>query len=271
MPPTTAAPPLNSPGRSSASPRRAGISPASPTLWLLLGCGLLAAGGCSLLPDKGGSSEQAPSRTASQPGTQSVKLSYQSDSGRLNLLTASQLPAQPRPDHRQVGFQQPTNAGIPPFAQCRLSLVAPHPQGKTGYALAVLTVLPDSVARDHSMFESVRSQVVGGGSEPGTFHSALEVWTTDVPQWQVEQLLTRLREADFFRRQRSFQTEVHLWTEIDGTSFGKPTAPIAELDALILRVRHEGRLVRRSTPTAPESWQQPLPELVRLPPVGRAG
>lgn len=254
--------PGGSPKGAPPCPRLSGFRLGS---WLLVSCGLIV-GGCSLMSTGARTaSDKAPRPESSNSA---IKLAYESESGRLNLLTAGQVSANRTVSYQQVPAQPTDGYALPPFTRCRLSLVAPHPQGKVGYALAVLTVLPESALDGESALASLWSQLAGEqAGEPSTLDSAIEIWSTDVPQWQVEQLVTRLKNEDFFRRQRVFNAEARLLTEIDGVRFGKPTAAIAELDALIVRVRRDGRLVRHSTAANRPSSGPALPELMRLPPV----
>jgi hypothetical protein len=228
----------------------------------ILGLTLLGAGCAKLSGRRTPALDAATDFNAGRPR---IKLAYATDSGRLNLLALAAPPTE-----QLVTYQATSPLTIPEFARCRLALVSPHPQGKAGYAMASLVVLPQDDQQAASTFGSLWSGLTGDDSEqPSTKDLALEVWAMELPQWQVEQLVERLKKDDFFKRQRVFDAEVQLATEINGTRFAKPAQPIAELDGLIFRIRREGRLLRRKSEVQTAGLNAPnLPELLRLPPVG---
>lgn len=203
---------------------------------------LLLNSGCSMFSGKSQpASGNQVSITSISKATAPTRLTYITDSGRLNLAAAAQGGGW----NRQVSFEQ-SGSAIPEFAECRVTVVSPHPLGVPGMA-QVYVMFTEEAEEESSGIGAFWSRMTGGAEESNEKSSARrEVWTMNIPAENVEKLVERLRKDRFFVREKQFNAEATLLTEIDGRRFGKPTAGIAELDALALRARQQGRLAFHS-------------------------
>ena len=248
---------------------------------LLLAIGmLLLSAGCSALSGKSASKNAADSVSATS-AKRSIRLSYETDSSRLNLLARSDgSVAQGVAGESRAGEAQRGDA-VPGFTECRVNVIVPHPRGVPDMAeVRVMFAVDLDGDGDVSTIGSIWSRVTRSeapdSSDAASAPKPREVWKMDIPAWQVEALVDRLRDAQFFRRQTELKSEAELATVIDGVRFSKPTAAIVELDALAVRIRREGRLTcRTGMPTqrlvgAPRATGlPPVAGLSRLPAVDR--
>lgn len=171
--------------------------------------------------------------TAPQGAAPAIKLTYRTPSDRLNV-GGTQLAA----------FRA---GGQPPLAACStttLALVSPHPRGRAGFAEATIVTRPD-VAGQAGMSE---------------------VWVLDVPQWQAEAIVAKLRAAAFFERSKALGSEIFLAAEVGPEKISKNFRAVPELDALILRSRTEGRLVFSTLSTVGAGPGTPTPPTANLAP-----
>jgi hypothetical protein len=122
-----------------------------------------------------------------------------------------------------------------------LRIQKPHPEGIPGYARAAVVVRPNGA--EASAGGSFLSRLTGGDEENAANQNAqmIEAWLLDIPAWQVNGIMSKLQEQNFFRRTKVLNAETFLAVKADGAGFGKNYRSMPELDALILRVRHEGR------------------------------
>jgi hypothetical protein len=214
--------------------------------------------GCSLMPKLMHTAQVEPvSKSAplapSPEGT--IKLSYRTESSRLNLA-ANSNGIQP------VSFQQQSQSPVPDFTTTTLEIRYPHPAGIPDYA--AVTVLFEAQLEEPKKAisaSSVWNTIRGTTSETDTAQPTQafrEVWATDLPRWQLDSLIAKLRKENFFMRAKVMNTNSFLATEIDGDRFGKSYKQVSELDAMILRIRNEGRLLNPGSS---------LPDPIRLPPI----
>jgi len=203
-----------------------------------------------------------PEPSASGPA-ETVKLTYRTDSDRLNLLVALEPPA-----GQLVSYQQPRSP-VPDFTESTLHLTYPHPGGRAGYALAtvVFEAQPSGDSSDSGV-SAIWKKITGSSDEaaPGANGDPgfREVWTTDVPRWQLDRVVAKLRESGYFRRTKTLNAKVSLATEIDGARFGKDFTELPELDAIIVRIRSQGRPVVATRGL--DGMPSPRAEIRRLPP-----
>ena len=203
---------------------------------------LLVSSGCSMF--SGSSAKTADSQlsvTSISQATSPTRLTYTTESSRLNLVAA----AQGGGSSRQVSFEQ-SGSAVPEFTECRVTVVAPHPQGLPGMA-QVYVMFAEDTEEESSGIGALWSRMTGGQEEgEATSAARREIWSMNIPAENVEKLVERLRKDHFFRREKMLNADATLLTEIDGRRFGKPTAAIDELDALALRARQQGQLAFHS-------------------------
>jgi len=170
-----------------------------------------------------------------------VSITYRTESDRVNLAAAGYSgPTQ------MVSFQQPSPGLLPNVTETTLQIQHPHPDGLPGYARAKVFVRPNGA--EESEEGSFWSRLIGGSDDQdGANRNAqiVEAWLLDIPAWQVNGIMTKLQEQNFFRRAKVLNAETFLAVKADGAGFGKKYRSVPELDALILRVRREGRPVGR--------------------------
>jgi hypothetical protein len=203
--------------------------------WALAGLYILAvavSAGCSL-PEKQGSVETLT--TAEQ--FNEVSIVYRTESDRVNLAAAGYSePAQ------FVSLQQPSPGLLPNVTTTTLQIRHPHPDGIPGYACARVIVQPNGA--EESEGRSMWSRLFGSSdnqSEANHNAQIVEAWLLDIPAWQVNGIMTKLQQQNFFRRAKVLDAEAFLAVKADGAGFAKNYRSVPELDALILRVRREGR------------------------------
>jgi hypothetical protein len=213
-----------------------------------IGAGLLVlasslACGCSAIPDR--------SATPGTPGAPvtpaAVKLTYRTTADRLNIAGAgTQL----------ASYQQPTAGPLPGFSTTTLIITSPHPAGVPGYAQATVVIKPEQPATTSAsaIWPWQKATAAESPSAPGTA-APREVWVLDIPQWQVDAVVTKLRNGNFFQRSKILGADAFLAAEVGPQKIAKDCKSMPELDALILRSRVEGRLVSSGTrlPTPPAS------------------
>ncbi|MBI1903653.1 MAG: hypothetical protein HYS13_21330 [Planctomycetia bacterium] len=189
--------------------------------------------GCASLPGT-----EPSAQATSAPAPESFRLFYRTKSDRLNLASGAAGSVQP------ASFQQPAG-GLPSVTTSTLQLRYPHPAGMPDLAEATLVVMPGTSESESSwslsslLPASLRPD--SGGTQSG--REPVEVWTADVPKWQLDAIVAKLKAEGFFRRATVLGPEVYVGTEQNGVKFGKDYRKIEELDALVLRTRGQGRLV----------------------------
>ena len=185
------------------------------------------------------------SRSASAP-YETAKLAYRTGSDRLNLLTAAEPPG-----GQLVSYQQTGLSPVPEFTESTLQIAYPHPGGRAGYALVtvVFDAQPDGASSGFGP-ASIWKKITGSSSDEGQPADQRflfrETWTMDIPRWQLDRILAKLREQNYFRKAKVTSANALLATEIDGARFGKDVKELPELDSIIVRIRSQGRLVGRS-------------------------
>ena len=140
----------------------------------------------------------------------STSLTYITQSDRLNIASS------PFATVSQGGAAL---GQLPGATTSRLTVVHPHPVLGASMAMAELTA---QISEDGEPIES-------------------ETRRLDVPAWQVEAVMKRLDEERFFRRSKPLSADAKLRVVRQGAAFEKPFRSIAELDALMIRVRRDGQ------------------------------
>lgn len=192
---------------------------------------------------------------------------YRTDSDRLNI----QAVAANRTWGQQPGRIEAQT--VPVFTVSRLKIKYPHPAGRTGIAYTEVAFRPHTTRPARGAL-SIRDRFfrVFGGSDSAPQPTDLpgEVWTMDLPKWQLDTVVAKLSEQNFFRRSAVLNAEVYLGARIDDRTQGKKFRALPELDSLILRIRHEGRMLN-PTFAGGDSAPPPRPAtraiLTRLPAV----
>ena len=149
--------------------------------------------------------------TDAAPTVPAVNIAYTTASDRLNVLAGT-------PTVNQFASTgQPMSSMLPNVTESTLEVNYPHPQDRTGLAQVILHV-----------------------GIKGTTDSSAGTWLLDIPAWQVEGIMKRLRDENFFRRAKALGSEVEMSVTQDGQNFSKRFRAVPELDALVLRTFREG-------------------------------
>ncbi|MGH7138013.1 MAG: hypothetical protein ACREHD_19865, partial [Pirellulales bacterium] len=178
---------------------------------------------------------------------QGVTISYRVDGGQLSEpltvaringqhVTQERLPSSPYPDRSVV----------------RLSIRYPHPDGKTGYALAEMAVethKPPSAQGQAK--KSVWQQwtdsfaSVAGDILPGIKMSddVYEAWALDISKSDLDRVVQGLSLSGYFVNPTKQTLGVDLAVRIDNFQAAKKWTREPELEILLDRLRKEGQLV----------------------------
>jgi len=224
---------------------------AMPLTCLIASLVALSVSGCASTKPKGTIHSVSSSKQHER-----VSLVYRTESDRLNV--GSGLAAE------TVAYQSPAGMVLPGVTVSTLKILHPHPYGVPGHALAKLTFRPTG---DQGALASGWNPFAGRtGSElepPGPGQQGFETWALDVPLWQVENIVAKLKADNYFSRSKSLQSSAFLGVKLDDVGFGKNYAAVPELDAMLLRVRMQGRPL--GPPVSPQDWAGDAPPGVSTP------
>jgi hypothetical protein len=180
-----------------------------------------------------------------------ARIRYRVDTARLNASQA------PRASGAQlVSYQQA--GGWPAGWQAAIDIEYPHPQGRPGMALVTLRVedrpsgkpaVPsDAGSLWRQWWELTREEL------PVLARKAqYEVWTLDLPRDELSEILDQLRSGGFFEEYAGQLEGSEVTTELDGAQLTRSWRQVPHLDALVERVRAQGKLA--STNRRPEGSQ----------------
>ena len=171
-------------------------------------------------------------------------LTYQIDASQLRLpLAVSKVEAQ------HVSYQETLTSSEPGSSTGTLMIKYPHPQGMMETALA--EVIIDSRG--------------SSGKLDDTIH---EVWNWDFSKNELDRVVGRLRDTNYFKGPAATQSGVKLATNLDGVTVHKAWTQVPELNLLMQQVRSQGQLVAYHRPavglSAMASAQQSNSRLGRM-------
>ncbi len=208
----------------------------------VLGACLLA--GCSSL--KG---HKVP-RDASAGFYQSASLTYRLDAGKL------QQPLDvARVEGPSVSYEQVASSPLPDQSVGTLSLTYPHPAGRMGYAQAKFTLESAHLKSTPPTSWNPFRKTAPGPQPPLSFSGAQpevhEVWVLDIPSGESDQYFKLLSSYNFFNTERPAAGDAaQLTVKLNGGEIHKNWDQLPELNALVQRVRREGRLAVYARPDA---------------------
>lgn len=186
-----------------------------------------------------------------------AEVSYRVDAARLNAMS--------RPEGQLVSYQPDSAAKLPAGAEAEVEIVFPHPDKREGYAEVTVRVFGNKNNSEEGRF----SQWWKSGLKMSGFSAssvALEVWALDVPQNDVAGIINSLHNTGYFTSYDKPAEGVKIETVLDGAKVSKTWRQVPQLDALIVRVRTQGRLLsspKSETPNLFESVTSKTPASVQ--------
>ncbi len=174
-------------------------------------------------------------------------LTYRLDAGKLG---------QPldvvRVDGPRVSYEQVASSPLPDESIGTLSVVYPHPSGKSGVALArfVLDSAPTEKAKTSASWnpfgKKKQDAAVTASTIAGSQPEVHETWELDISHQELDQVFKAITNAGFYQLDRPGPT--HLTVKLDGEEQSKDWSEIAGLNLLVQRIRSQGQLVSYTRP-----------------------
>jgi hypothetical protein len=206
---------------------------------------ILACTGCSTFPSR-------TVRIDSAAGMyQGVTLTYKVDGGQLSEpLTVARISGQ------QVTEERLPSSPYPDQSVVRLSIRYPHPDGKSGFALAEMVVetrTPPNAQVKKAVWQQWSDSFASVARDllPGMKMSddVYEAWSLDISKSDVDRVVQGLSHSGYFVNPSKQTLGVELAVRIDNFQAVKNWSREPELDILLERVRQQGRLVSYVHPT----------------------
>ena len=173
-------------------------------------------------------------------------LTYRLDAGKLG---------QPldvvRVQGGRVSYEQVASSPLPDQSLGTLSIVLPHPLGRSGMALARFTLSSthqksDAESSPWNPFVKDPDAVKPPDGIVTTHPRVHESWELDIPRAEVDQILKLLNGDGFYHTQRP--GPAHLAIKMDGVEQAKDWSEVPALNRMIQRARTTGRLVTYTRP-----------------------
>ena len=175
---------------------------------------------------------------------------YELDASQLNLpLALTQVEGQ------LVSYNQVPSHPVPGATRGQLTITYPHPNGNPSQAFARVDIASE-IAQSNSLVPPPpgnwtstlrrigRSVMTGGG------HPITESWELTISKPDLDQVMGELNKAGYFEGVDPASTGATISARLDGKSVRRTWEQVAELDALMQRVRNEGQLVAYQRPAA---------------------
>lgn len=161
-----------------------------------------------------------------------ASIAYRVEAARINTA---------RPAAREgqlVSYTTAPSAPLPANSVASVQVKYPHPDKKPGAAQVVVRI-EDAAGTSAWSWKHWLAVASGHRYE----NRALETWTLDIPHNEVAQIVNGLQTAGYFQDYEKSADAARVETELDGVEMNKSWRQVPELDALIVRVRTEGRLI----------------------------
>jgi hypothetical protein len=178
---------------------------------------------------------------------QSATLEYRLDAGQLRQpLDVARVQGQ------RLWYEQVASSPLPAESTGTLSVIYPHPSGRTDVAQVkfVLESRPATESASKSWNPVLRYWP--GDREASrirTFQPELhETWALEIPQAESDGYFKVLGAQSFYDTERPGATAARLSVTINGRRIEKPWDPIPQLNLLVQRVRRDGQLVEYRRP-----------------------
>jgi hypothetical protein len=164
-------------------------------------------------------------------------VSYRVETARINQHS----PQASRAEGQLVSYQSATERPLPPDALADVQIAFPHPQKREGYAQVTVRLFDASAADTGRMSQWWKSGLkltgLSGEGQPQ------ETWMLDIPQNELAGIINDLHNSGFFTSYDKPAEGPQIQTKLDGAKVSKTWRQVPQLDALIVRVRSQGRLL----------------------------
>jgi hypothetical protein len=211
------------------------------------GCllGVCLFGGCSSLPLPW----QKVPLDAATGFYQEASLTYRLDAGKLEQsLDVTRI------DGQTVSYEQVASSPLADQSIGTLSITYPHPAGRAGYSLVKFSLESNSATPNQSKsWHPFKKPAKDPWPPTGLASSQPEVhesWQLDIPSGDSDQFFKIISSQGFYQTQKPDAVGAQLAIKINGKEVRKNWDQIAELNALVQRVRREGQLMSYIRPGA---------------------
>lgn len=164
-----------------------------------------------------------------------AELSYRVETARVD-------PAAPRVEGQLVSYQPDAGKPLPAGSVADVQIAFPHPQKREGYAQVTVRLFDAPSAGDTGRLgqwwkSSLKWTGLSGEGVPQ------ETWVLDLPQNELAGIINDLHNSGFFTSYDKPTEGARIQTQLDGAKVNKTWRQVPQLDALIVRVRSQGRLL----------------------------
>jgi hypothetical protein len=205
-----------------------------------LGIALLAAAvaGCAAI--KGGK----PRLDSAGGMFDKAQVSYRVEAARINQASPSR-----GVEGQLVSYQSPVVGRLPAGAMADVQIEFPHPEKRDGYAQ--VTVRVEAPHGQESAQGKWWTKVIRWSPLKGRDATVVETWVLDIPQNELSGIINDLHNSGYFTSYAKTAAGAQIQTQLDGAKVAKAWRQVPQLDALVVRVRTQGRLL--SNPKGPAS------------------
>jgi hypothetical protein len=172
---------------------------------------------------------------------------YHLDAAKLNETLAVA-----RVEGKAVSYDEVAGSPLADRTVGTLSVIYPHPEAPPEFARAEVRIdaapLPDLVQLDERSSELLPWYRHGSHGSREAGDVSHETWQLDLPRAELDQLLARLATPQVVVTDGGKQAGANIKTSYNGRHYQSNCQPVPELDALMQRIRRDGRLVSYTRP-----------------------
>jgi hypothetical protein len=165
-----------------------------------------------------------------------AELNYRIETSRID-------PAVSRVEGQLVSYQSAAaEKPLPVGFVADVAIAFPHPEKRQGYAQVTVRLFDAGAAGESGgMGQWWKSGLKGSGLVGQG--KAEEMWRLDIPQNELAGIINDLHNSGFFTSYDKPSEGAQIQTRLDGAKVSKTWRQVPQLDALIVRVRSQGRLL----------------------------
>jgi hypothetical protein len=213
--------------------------------------GLHVAGACLVFASVSGCSIMrvylGPDLRTPGPPAELTGIVYRLDAAPLNESLAVA-----RIEGQTVSYDEVAASRLTDRTVGTLRIIYPHPEAPPELARAEVQIdaapLPDLAHLNERSSELLPWYRHGMQPTHETAEASHETWQLDLPRAEMEQLLGRLATPHVVVSEGNKQSGANLKTSFNGHHYQANCQPVPELDALMQRIRRDGRLVSYTRP-----------------------